>query len=71
MRVGVAALEHLDDVAHRGAVERGDDPDLARQRGQRTLAFGVEQTGRRQPLLQLLERQLPRAEPFGLQVLAQ
>ena len=43
VRVRVAAAQHLDDVAHRRAVERGDDADLARQRGQRALAARVEQ----------------------------
>ena len=70
VRVGVAAAQHLDDVAHGGAVERGDDADLARQRRQRALAPRVEQPLGRQPLLQLLEGELPRAEPFGLEVLA-
>ena len=62
VRVRVAAAQHLDDVANRRAVERGDDADLARQRRQRPLARRVEQPFRLQPLLQLIERELQRAE---------
>ena len=46
VRVRVAPAQHLDDVADGGAVERRDDPDLPRQRRQRTLAARVEQAGR-------------------------
>jgi hypothetical protein len=70
MRVGVPPRQHLDDVANRRTVERGDDPDLPRQRRQRPLAGGVEQAFGVKPLLQLIERQLQRAEPLGLEVLA-
>ena len=70
VRVGVAPAEHLDDVADRRAVERGDDADLARQRRQRPLARGVEQPFGLQPLLQLIEGELQRAEPLRLEVLA-
>ena len=65
-----APPQHLDDVADRGAVERGHDADLARQRGQRPLARRVEQPFGLQPLLQLIERELQRAETLRLQVLA-
>ena len=70
VRVGVAPAQHLDDVADRRAVERRDDADLARQRRQRPLARGVEQPFGLQPLLQLIERELQRAEPVRLEVLA-
>ncbi len=70
MRVRVAASKDFDDVAQRGAVEGGDDPNLPRQRRQRTLAFGVEQPLGLQLFLQLLERELPRAEPVRFEVLA-
>ena len=43
LRVPVAPAQHLDDVAHRRAVERGDDADLSRQRRQRPLPLCVEQ----------------------------
>ena len=66
----IAPAEHLDDVADRGAVERRDDADLARQRRQRPLARLVEQPFGLQPLLQLLEGELQRAEPLRLEVLA-
>ena len=45
-------------------------PILPRQRGQRALACGIEQAFGLQLLLQLLERQLQRAEAARLQVLA-
>ena len=70
VRVRMAAAQHLDDVAQRRAVERRHDADLARQRGQRPLARRVEEPFGLQLLLQLLERQLQRAEPVRLQVLA-
>ena len=70
MRVRVAAAEHLDDVANRRAVERGDDADLAGQRRQRPFARRVEQPFVLQPLLQLIERELQRAEPVRLEMLA-
>ena len=70
VRVRCAAPQHLDDVAQRRAVERRDDPDLARQRRQRPLARRVEEPFRLQLLLQLLERELQRAEPVRLHVLA-
>src|SRR5262249_32167478 len=53
-----------------GAVERGDDADLARERRQRALARGVEQSFVLQPLLQLVEGELQGAEPMRLEMLA-
>ena len=41
---GVAAPEHLEDVADGGAVERGDDANLAGECRQRPLPCGVEET---------------------------
>ena len=70
MRVRIAAAEHLDDVANRRAVERRHDADLARQRGKRALARGVEEPFGLQPPLQLIEGELQRAEPMRLHVLA-
>ena len=70
VRVRVAPPQHLDDVADRRAVERRDDADLARQRRQRPLARRVEQPFGLQPLLQLIERELQRAETVRLEVLA-
>ena len=70
MRVGVPPAEHVDDVANRSAFERRDDADLAGQRRQRPLARGVEKTLLLQPLLELIEGELQRAEPVRLQVLA-
>ena len=70
VRVRVAAAQDVDDVADRGAVERGDDADLAGKRRQRTLARLVEQSFGGQPLLQLIEGELQRAEAFRLEVLA-
>src|SRR5581483_569939 len=70
MRVRVAPAEHVDDVANRRAVKRGDDADLARQRRQRPLAVGIEEPFLLQPLLQLLEGDLQRADALRLEVLA-
>ena len=54
----------------RRAVERGDDADLAGQGGKRALARrGEEPLGLQLPL-QLLERELQRAEALRLEVLA-
>ena len=68
--VRIAAPQHPDDVAQRRAVERGDDADAARQRRQRPLARLVEQALGGQPVAQLLEGQLQRAQPARLHVLA-
>ena len=70
MRVRIAAAEHFDDVANRRAVERGDDADLAGQRRERALARGVEEPFGLEPALQLIERELQRAEPMRLHALA-
>src|SRR5687768_10057199 len=64
------AAQHLDDVANGGAIERGHNPDLSRQRRQRPLAARVEEAGGLKPLLQLLESELKGAEPLRLEVLA-
>ena len=47
-----------------------DDPDLARQRGQRPLALPSEEALGLQLLLQLFEGELQRAEPLRLQMFA-
>ena len=70
VRVGVPAPEHLDDVADRGAVQRRHDPDLARQRRQRSLARRVEQPFLLQAFLELIECELERTEAVRLEVLA-
>jgi hypothetical protein len=70
MGVGISATEHFDDVLHRRAVERGDDADLARKRGQRTLPRCIEQSFGFEPFLQLLEGELASAEPLRLEMLA-
>ena len=51
MRVRIPPAQHVDDVANGGAVERGDDADLARQRRERPLAALVEQPFVLEPLL--------------------
>ena len=53
-----------------GAVERGDDADLARQRRQRALARLVEQPLGREPLLQADRRRAAARRALGLEVLA-
>ena len=70
MRVRIAAAEHFDDVANRRAVERRDDADLAGQRRKRALARRVEEPFGLQPPLQLIERELQRAEAVRLHALA-
>jgi hypothetical protein len=69
-RVRRPAPQHFQDVAQRRAVERGHDPDPPRQGGQRALSLRIEQPFGLQPLLQLLERQLQRAQAVRLHVLA-
>ena len=69
--IGMAAGEDLDDVAQRRAVERGHDADFRRQRRQRPLARRLEEALGLEFLLQLLERQLQRAESLRLQVVAE
>ena len=70
LHVGVPPRQYLDHVADRRALERGDDADLSRQRGQRALARGIEEAFVLQPLLHLLKSQLKRANALGFQVLA-
>src|SRR6185312_10514492 len=70
VHVAVPPAQDFQDVANRGAVERRDDADLARQRRQRALLRRIEQALRLQPLLQLLERELERAESLRLEMLA-
>ena len=70
VRLGIAAVQHREDVANRRAVERGDHADLPRQHRQRPLARLIEQPFGGEPPLQLLERQLQRAQPARLERLA-
>src|SRR6185436_19395533 len=70
VRGRVPALEDLDDVANRRAVERRDDADLARPERQRPLSRTIEQPFALEPRLQLIERELQRAESVRLPVLA-
>src|SRR5205823_3829689 len=70
MRVRMTPAKDVDDVANRCAVERRDDANLAGQRGQRPFPRGVEEPLAVQPLLQLIEGELQRAEAMRLQVLA-
>ena len=58
VRVRIAGAQHGHDVAHGRAIERRDDPDLARQEGQRALARRREQALGLEPPLQLLEGDL-------------
>ena len=68
LRVGIAALEHRQDVADRRAVERGDDPDAAGQERQRPLARLLEEAFRGcRRVRQLLERELQRAQAARLE----
>src|SRR6266487_4434500 len=60
--------QDLDDVANGRAVQRGDNADLPRQRRQRTLAGGIEQSFLLQPLFELIERELTCAESMRLEV---
>ena len=70
VRVGVPSPQHVDDVANRGAFQRRHDSDLARERGQRTFPRAVEESFRFEPLLQLIEGQLQRAQAVRLEMLA-
>ncbi len=70
MGIRVAAAEYLDDVANRRAVERRDDADFAGQRRQRAFTRRIEESFGLQPSLQLIERELERAEPMRLHALA-
>src|SRR5690606_14364524 len=55
VRVGVAAGQYFQDVAHGRAVERRHDADLPGQRGQRPLAGRIEQAFGLQSFLRLIE----------------
>ena len=66
----VADGQDAEDVAQRRAVERRDDADASRQHGQRALATRVEEAFGAEPLLQLLEGQLERAEAVRLERVA-
>ena len=70
VRVRIAPAQHFEDVAQGGAVERCHDADLAWEGRQRPLARVVEQAFGLEPLLELLEGELQRAEPMRLHVLA-
>src|SRR6267143_4103111 len=64
-----APADHAEDVPERGAAGRGHDADLPRKSRQLALAGLVEEPFRLQARLQLLERELQRAQPFGLEQL--
>ena len=66
----MAAGEHAQNVPKRGAVERRDDADAARQHRQRPFARRVEQAFGLEPPLELLERRLQRAESVRLERVA-
>src|SRR2546425_533394 len=66
----IAAAKDLDDVADRRAVERCDDADFPGEHRQRTLPARIEQAIFLEPLLQLIEGQLERAETLRLEMLA-
>ena len=70
VRVRIARVEHGHDVAHGGAIERGDDADLARQEGKRALPCRRKQAFRFEPALQLLEGDLQRTGARRLQPVA-
>ena len=70
VRIRMPAAQDLDDVLERGAVERGDDADLARQGGNRALARGANRPSACSLRLQLLERELQRAAALRLEMLA-
>src|SRR5262249_53181937 len=64
-----APADHAEHVADGRAAGRRHDADLARKARQLALARLIEETFGLQARLQLLERQLERAEPLGLQQL--
>ncbi len=66
VQAGVAAADDVEKVADDGAGGRGDDADRARERGERLLAVGVEETFGFEALFQLLEGELQRAGADGL-----
>ena len=71
MQPGKAARENLEHVGDGGAARRGDDADAPRKARQGPLALGREQALGGQLLLELLESQLQRAQPLGLERLHQ
>ena len=62
--------KHGHDVPHGSAVERRDDADFAREKGQWTLAGRREQALRLQPAFQLVERDLQRPRSGRLETIA-
>ena len=68
VRAGEPPLQHAQDVADGRAGGRSDDADAPRHDGQRLLARFVEEPFLLQLFLQLLEGQLQRAQPHGLDV---
>ena len=66
---GIALMGDLHDVPDRRARGRGDHPDPAREKRQRSLARRVEQAFSRQPRFELLEGKLERSDPFRLGIL--
>src|SRR5262249_10173833 len=61
--------DHAQHVADRRAAGRGDDADLAREPRQLALARLIEEPLGLKSCLELLEGQLERSEPLGLQQL--
>src|SRR5579883_234099 len=68
VQIGKTPLENVHDIAHGGAARRRDQPHALRQYGKRFLAFRIEQALGIEALLQLLEGELQRAQPDGLDV---
>ena len=66
VRRGEARLDRRDDVALRGGVVAGDEPDPARQERQRALPLGGEEALGRELRLQPLERDEVRADAEAL-----
>src|SRR5882762_3395896 len=68
MYVRETPRENTHDVAHSGAARRRDNADAAGKKRQRLLARRVEKAFGFEAFLQLLERELERAETNGLQI---
>ncbi len=66
MHIGIAREQDGHDVAQGRAAERGYDSHHRGQKRQRPFAALVEQSLASQPLLELLEGELQRAEPARL-----
>src|SRR5262249_33850876 len=64
--VAEASANDVQDVAQGRAAGRCDDADRPGKRGNRTLPRLIEQSLGFEPLLELLERELERAQPLGL-----